>query len=222
MNLLEAIENRKSIRKFKPDPLSRVMLQEILQAALRAPSAINTQPWECWVVGGETLQQLSRELFAEGTKETPSRADFRLTEIWKDTYLNRMRENGKGLFGLLGIDRQDREKRKAFSLSMYKFFDAPQVIFLCLDSSLGDYSLFDCGCFALNICLLATSKGLGTCIQHSGVHYPDIIRKYVPIPAEKQILVAISIGYPDEQAVVNRFRSTRETLENVVHWEDLT
>jgi nitroreductase len=222
MNLLEAIENRKSIRKFKPDPLSRVMLQEILQAALRAPSAINTQPWECWVVGGETLQQLSRELFAEGTKETPSRADFRLTEIWKDTYLNRMRENGRGLFGLLGIDRQDREKRKAFSLSMYKFFDAPQVIFLCLDSSLGDYSLFDCGCFALNICLLATSKGLGTCIQHSGVHYPDIIRKHVPIPAEKQILVAISIGYPDEQAVVNRFRSTRETLENVVHWEDLT
>lgn len=129
MQLLEAIENRKSIRKFKPDPLSRVMLQEILQAALRAPSAINTQPWECWVVGGETLQQLSRELFAEGTKEAPSRADFKLTEIWKDSYLNRMRENGKGLFGLLGIERQDREKRKAFSLSMYKFFDAPQVIF---------------------------------------------------------------------------------------------
>jgi len=221
MNLLEAIENRKSIRKFKPDPLSRVMLKEILQAALRAPSAINTQPWECWVVGGETLQQLSRELFAEATKESPSRAEFKLTEIWKDTYLNRMRENGKGLFGLLGIERQDREKRKAFSLSMNKFFGAPQVIFLCLDSSLGDYSLVDCGCFALNICLLATSKGLGACIQESGVRYPDIIRKYVPIPVEKKILVAIAIGYPDEQAVINRFRSTRETLENVVHWEDL-
>ena len=222
MKLLEAIENRKSIRKFKPDPFSRVVLQEILQAALRAPSAINTQPWECWVVGGETLQSLSRELYAEATKDLPSRADFKLTEIWKDTYLNRMRENGKGLFGLLGIERQDREKRKAFSLSMNKFFDAPQVIFLCLDSSLGDYSLFDCGCFAMNICLLATSKGLGTCIQHSGVHYPDIIRKYVPIPVEKKILVAIAIGYPDEQAVINRFRSTRETLENVVHWKDLT
>ncbi len=222
MKLLEAIENRKSIRQFKPDPLSRIMLQEILQAALRAPSAINTQPWECWVVGGETLQQLSRELFTEVTKESPSRADFQLTEIWKDTYLNRMRENGKGLFGLLGIEGQDREERKAFSLSMNKFFDAPQVIFLCLDSSLGDYSLFDCGCFAMNICLLATSKGLGTCIQHSGVHYPDIIRKYVPIPVEKKILVAIAVGYPDEQAAINRFRSTREALENVVHWEDLT
>ena len=132
-----------------------------------------------------------------------------------------MRENGKGLFGLLGIERQDKEKRKAFTLSMHKIFDAPQVIFLCLDSSLADYSLFDCGCFAQNICLLATSRGLGTCIQHSGVHDPDIIRKYVPIPVEKKFLVAISIGYPDEQAVINQFRSNRETLEKVVHWESL-
>ena len=135
--------------------------------------------------------------------------------------MNRMRENGKGLFGLLGIDRQDKEKRKAFTLSMHKFFGAPQVIFLCLDSSLGDYSVFDCGCFTQNVCLLAASKGLGTCIQQSGVHYPDIIRKHVPIPAEKKILIAIAIGYPDEQAMVNQFRSNREPLEKVVHWEDL-
>jgi len=50
----------------------------------------------------------------------------------------------------------------------------------------------------------------------------DIIRKYAPIPEEKKILVAIAIGYPDEGAMVNRFRSRRELLENVVHWVDLT
>ena len=222
MELLEAIHNRLSIRKFKPAPVPRVILEEILQAALRAPSAINTQPWECWVVGGETLQQLSREMYAEGAKGSPSHADCKLSEIWKDAYMDRMRENGKRLFGLLGIERQDKEKRNAFALSMYNFFDAPQVVFLCLDSSLGDYSVFDCGCFTQNICLLAIGKGLGTCIQHSGVHYPDIIRKYVPIPGEKKILVAISIGYLDEQAVVNQFRSNRESLEKVVHWEGVT
>lgn len=222
MELLKVIQERKSIRKFKSDPVPRVILQEILQAALRAPSAINTQPWECWVVGGETLKKLGQALYEEGANEKPSRADFKLPETWKDAYLNRMRDNGKRLFGLLGIDRQDKEKRRAFALSMYKFFDAPQVIFLCLDASLGDYSLFDCGCFVQTICLLATAKGLGTCIQHSGVHYPDIIRKYVPIPEEKKILVAIAIGHPDGEAVINRFRSNREALENIVHWEDLT
>ncbi len=221
MEILEAIQNRKSIRKFKPDPVPRVLLQEILQAALRAPSAINTQPWECWIAEGEAFQQLGQELYTEVEKGSPSRADFKLNEIWKDAYLNRMRENGKGLFGLLGIDRQDKEKRKAFSLSMYKFFGAPAAIFLCLDSSLGAYSIFDCGCFTQNICLLAFSKGLGTCIQHSTVNYPDIIRKYVPIPVEKKILVAVSIGYPHEDAPVNRFRSSRDPLEKVIHWEPL-
>ena len=219
MELLQAVRNRRSIRQFKADPVSRELLQEILQAAVWAPSAINAQPWECWVVGGDSLQRMGGEMYAEAEKESPSRADFKLTERWKDAYLSRMRENGKGLFGILGIERQDKEKRKAFGLSMYRFFGAPQAIFLCLDSSLGEYSVFDCGCFARNLCLVALSLGLGTCIQHSAVNYPDIIRKHVPIPAEKKILAAISIGYPDEEANVNRFRSSREPLEKAVHWQ---
>ncbi len=222
MELFQAIDGRKSIRKFRSEPVERALLAEILQAAIRAPSAINTQPWECWVAGGKTLRQLSQEMFEEAAKGRPSRSDFKLQKTWEEPFLNRMRDNGKGLFGLLGIERHDKEKREAFSLSMYRFFDAPQVIFVCLDASLGAYSLFDCGGFVQTVCLLASEKGLGTCIQHSGVNYPDIIRKYVPIPEEKKILVAIAIGYPDEEAVVNRFRSNREPLENVVHWMDLT
>ena len=222
MELLEVIQERKSIRKFGSDPVPRAVLQEILRAALRAPSAINTQPWECWIVGGETLRQLSRSMVEEAKKGSAVRSDFSLQETWKDAYMNRMRENGKRLFSLLGIDRQDKEKRTAFHLSMYRFFDAPQVIFVCLDAGLREYSIFDSGCFVQNICLLATAGGLGTCIQHSGVNYPDIIRKYVPIPEEKKILVAIAIGHPDPEAVVNRFRSNREPLENVTHWVDLT
>ena len=104
---------------------------------------------------------------------------------------------------------------------MLKFFDAPQAIFLCLDAGLGDLSLFDCGCFVQTICLLATSKGLGTCIQQSGVFYPDIIRKYMAIPEEKKILIAVTIGHPDWGALINQFRSNRESLENLVHWQDV-
>jgi nitroreductase len=221
MEVLRAVVERRSIRKFRSEPVERALLGEILQAAVRAPSAINTQPWECWVVGGKTLGMLSQEIFAEAAEGRPHRSDFELQKTWKEPFLNRMRDNGKGLFGLLGIERHDKEKKEAFSLSMYRFFDAPQVIFVCLDASLGAYAVFDCGGFVQTICLLATAKGLGTCIQHSGVNYPDIIRKYVPIPEEKEILVAIAIGYPDEEAMVNRFRSNREPLENVVHWMDL-
>jgi len=222
MELFQAVAERKSIRKFKSEPVERALLAEILKAALRAPSAINTQPWECWVVGGKTLRILSQEMFAEAAAGKPPCSDFELQKPRKEPFLSRMRDNGKGLFGLLGIERQDKEKREAFSLSMYKFFDAPQVIFVCLEARLGWYGVFDCGGFVQTVCLLATEKGLGTCIQHSGVNYPDIIRKYLPIPEEKKILAAVAIGYPDEEAVVNRFRSNREPLEKVVYWTDLT
>jgi len=222
MDLSRAVSERRSFRKFRSEPVEKALFAGILQAALRAPSAINTQPWECWVVGGETLRKLSQEMFAEAAGGKPHRSDFELQQPGKEPFLSRMRDNGKGLFSLLGIERHDKEKREAFSLSMYKFFEAPQVIFVCLDASLGAYGVFDCGGFVQTICLLATEKGLGTCIQHSGVNYPDIIRKYVPIPEEKKILVAVAIGYPDEGAMVNRFRSNREPLENVVHWVDLT
>jgi nitroreductase len=129
-----------------------------------------------------------------------------------------MRENGGRLWAILGIDRHDRESREAFNLSMYKFYGAPQVIFVCLDESLGHYSIFDCGCFVQTICLLATSKGLGTCILASAVRYPDIIRKHVPIPREKKLLIGVAIGYPDYGATINQFQSNREPLENIVHW----
>jgi len=220
MEILRAVHERKSIRKFKSDPVPRVMLEEILEAAQRSPSAIHTQPWECWAVGGETAKQLAEEIYRAGQNDEVSRADFPFIGQWKEVYINRMRENGKRLFGLLGI-QQDREGRRAFSLSMYKFYDAPQVIYVCLDESLGHYSIFDCGCFAQTVCLMAASKGLGTCILESAVRYPDIIRKHLGIPPQKKILVGIAIGHPDSGAIINEFTSSREPLENVVQWLDI-
>jgi nitroreductase len=131
-----------------------------------------------------------------------------------------MRENGKQLWGLLGFDRHDKTQRRFFYLSMLRFFDAPQAILLCLDGELGGLSLFDCGFFVQNICLLATERGLGTCIEQAGVFYPDVVRRYVAIPPDKKLVVAIAIGYPDEEAVLNQFRSKRGPLEEFVHWQE--
>lgn len=60
MDLIEAIRKRKSIRKFKPDPVPQGVLREILEIASRAPSAMNTQPWEFVVIAGEVLERIRR------------------------------------------------------------------------------------------------------------------------------------------------------------------
>jgi nitroreductase len=219
MEILRAIQERKSIRKFKPDPVPREMIEEILQAAQRSPSAINTQPWECWVAGAEITKQLAQEMYQAGENGEVTHPDFHITERWEEVYMNRMRENGKRLFGMLGI--QGQEGKKAFALSMFKFYEAPHVIYVCLDESLGPYAIFDCGCYVQTLCLLAASKGLGTCIMDSAVRYPSIVRKHLRIPPQKRILVGIAIGHPDHEAIINQFESNRESLENVVHWQDI-
>jgi nitroreductase len=221
MEILRVIRERKSIRKFKSELVSKSMLEKILIAAHRSPSAINTQPWECWVVGGGTVIRLAGEMYQAGKNREVPHPDFQLTKQWKEVYINRVRENGKRLFSLLGIDRQDQERRKAFNLLSYRFYDAPQIIFVVMDESLGYYSIFDCGCFVQTVCLVSTSMGLGTCILESAVHFPNIIRKYVPIPKEKKIIVGIAIGYPDNEATVNQFISTRDPLDNFVKWQDV-
>lgn len=218
MEIMEAVMTRKSTRAFRPTPVPEEFLKEILQAAIRSPSSINTQPWECWVVQGETTRRLAEELYREAQNGGLPRPYFHLTHHWKEVYRNRMKENGKLLFGSLGINAGDREARKAFNLSMYTFYGAPQVLFVCLDESLGPYSIFDCGCLAQTICLLATSRGLGTCILESAIRYPDIIRKYVPIPPDKWPLVGIAIGYPDHESAITRIESNREPLAKIVQW----
>ena len=100
----------------------------------------------------------------------------------------------------------------------FRYFDAPAGIILSMDSSLKPVSWFDMGNLTQTICLTAASYGLGTCIHDTGIAYPDVIRKYVPIPESKQLVISMAIGYPDWDFPANELHSEREPLENVVTW----
>ena len=60
MDIVEAIRVQKSIRDFKPDPVPKKIIKEILEIASRAPSAMNTQPWEFTVLTGDVLEDVRR------------------------------------------------------------------------------------------------------------------------------------------------------------------
>jgi nitroreductase len=60
MDIVEAIRTRRSIRGFKPDPVPKKVIGEILEIASRAPSAMNTQPWEFTVLTGDVLEDVRR------------------------------------------------------------------------------------------------------------------------------------------------------------------
>ncbi len=218
MELLEGIETRKSIRAFKSTPVSRETIERILKSAGNSPSQINTQPWEVAVVTGKKKEELSKiiyDLANSGTKPNP---DVPFQATWPPELEKRLGSHGERRFKSLGIERANEEQRKELRLANFKFFGAPCVLLILMDSTLGPLSLVDLGVFTQSIGLAAHSLGLGSCLQASSVGYPDAIRRYLDIPKNKKIILAISLGYPDFEARMNVYRSQKIGIEEFVKW----
>ena len=218
MDIIETIRARKSIRGYKPDPVPKEIIREILEIASRSPSAINTQPWEVTVVTGEVLQNLNQgnmEMDAAGATPNP---DVPFVP-YEDKYKQRQAELGIQMFEIMGIAREDKAKRVQWGQRGRRYFDAPAAIMVYMDRSLkGAFSLVDIGIFIQTICLTALSYGLGTCIMGRGVWYPEIVRKFTNIPESAQIVIAITIGYPDWDFPANKVVSPREPIDSAVTW----
>jgi nitroreductase len=220
MDLIEAIRRRKSIRKFKPDPVPRDVLREILGIASRAPSAMNTQPWEFVVMAGEVLERVRRanlEKLHAGQALQPEHPVIGWPQ--DSVYRRRQVELGMALFRLMDIPRNDPVKRMQWLERGFRYFDAPAAVILAADRMLGTGEpLLDLGAVMQTLCLAALDHGLGTCIEDQGVMYPDVIREQTGIPAQKRLIIAIAIGYPEEDFPANRIESLREPVDDVTTW----
>jgi nitroreductase len=218
MDVIEAIDTRKSVRAFKADPIPKATMEAIMKAALRAPSWANTQPWEFAVLGGEMMEKVRAAMLDKvGAEETPN-PDLP-PPTFEGVYRERMRDTGQRLFAQLGIARDDREARQNWMLGMYRFFDAPHLVVVSVDASLSQLSLLDVGLTLENLMLAAWHFGVGTCAEAAAVLYPDVLRSLLKIPESKRIVVGIALGYPDMSNPVTNYRSDREPLEALVAWQ---
>jgi len=225
MDVVEAINQRKSIRAFKSAPVPKEILREIMELAQRAPSWGNTQPWEFAIATGKKLEEIRQGFVEKATTAAADNPDIPRPRGFSQPYDTRYRALGRKVLELKGISREDREKRMRWILQGLRSFEAPCVIYIYIDRTLyqqGDmlniWPLFDCGLVAENIMLLATAQGLGTVAQIQTVLYPDVLRKVLGIAASKLIVLGIAVGYPDWSDPVNQLRSEREPLDNVSTW----
>jgi len=220
MDVIEAVRKRKSIRGYKPDPVPKEVLEQILELANRAPSAMNTQPWEFTLLTGDVLENVKRtnvELLKSGAQPNPEH----VVVSWprESIYRQRQVDLAKLLFQLMDIPREDAEKRAKWMERGFRYFDAPTVIIVSVDRCLSESGpLIDIGAVMQTICLTALHFDLGTCIEDQGVAYPEGLRKYAHIPESKRIIMAIAIGYPDWDFPANKLETEREPTKNVTTW----
>jgi nitroreductase len=112
----------------------------------------------------------------------------------------RSREHGARRLATLGLARDDAEGREKLRLMNFEFYGAPCALFLFMDGSLGEWSIFDMGLCAQTLILAAHSLGVESCLQASVTNYAPEIKKF-PVPQTKKLVICISLGYPDEKAI---------------------
>ncbi len=215
MDISEAINLRKSIRAFKPDPIPLIILKQILEEAVRAPSWANTQPWEFAIAAGKPLDEIRKGFLEKGLASVSP--DVNRPPEFPKNYADRIRSLDK-LNKL--VTKEDWDSRR---VQNFKHFGAPAVIYLLTgrefyyqSKGLNVWALYDCGSVIENIMLLGPKYGLGTIAQAQAVVYPDVLRKVLAIPESKIIILGIAIGYPDWNNPVNQFRTEREPLDKIV------
>jgi len=215
MELIEAMRTRKSIRGYKPEPVPMEILKKVLETATHSPSAMNTQPWEVTVLTGETLDKVRRaniEMLRSGAE--PWR---RIS--YQGVHRKRQVDLAVQIFKLMGIAREDKEKRAQWMERGFRFFDAPAAIILSVDSSVPEWlALLDIGAFCQSICLAALEYGLGTCIEDQGTMFPDVLRRFTGIPESKNTVISIAIGYPDGDFPANKLETDREPVDSITTW----
>lgn len=211
----EAIQTRRSVRAFKPDPVAHETVEHILALASRSPSGTNTQPWNVHVFIGEAKGRLSQSVLDAFWNEPGKHESDRLHYLgkWRDPYLARRRKVGWDLYGLAGIEKGEHEKTRAFHARNYEFFGAPVGMIFTIDNDMGWMSWLDYGMFIQNICLAARGQGLHSCPQAAWGSYHDVIEKHLNLPPTQLVHCGLSLGYEDTQVKVNQLETVREPVE---------
>jgi len=168
MDVIEAINQRKSIRSFKPDPVPPDLLKKIVGGSLRSPSASNSQPWEFAVVSGKKLEEI-KKAYLDNSGNKPC-FDIPISLKYPEPWSSRRAAVMAGVLEKLGIAREDKQKRIEWGLNAHRLWGAPSCIYIMVDrsffyfegSTANVWNVFDCGLITQNILLLATANGLGS------------------------------------------------------------
>lgn len=210
-DILEVMTSRKSIRRYKTDPVSDDMLDKILESARWAPTGENYQPWRFIVVRDQETRNRIGDLAQVGSGS-------RMTAWY---CLGHMQERFAGI--------QDPEKRASVLRFMYSgevsAFAKQSPVVIAVIGTLMEGSVdvpYDLSAAIENMLLMAHAQGLGGCWVHGPVASTRDAKKFkqiLGIPAgmgEYKVIAYVSIGWPAE---ARRHPRPKKKLEELVYWE---
>jgi nitroreductase len=214
----EVVRGRRSTRGYLRKPVPKALITEVIELAMRAPSSLNTQPWNFYVVSGDALDRIRAGNTERTLAGVPDSREFRSHGAYEGQHRERQIDIAKQLFGAMGIERHDKAARQDWVLRGFRQFDAPVSIVVTYDRSIhgGDIAPFDCGAVTNALVNAAWSRGLGCVINSQGIMQSPVVREHAGIPDDQVIMICVAMGYPDDSFPANAVVSHRKPVEETV------
>jgi len=215
MQFDDVIFGRRSTRGYLDKPVPKELIAEILKLAMRAPSSMNTQPYNFYVITGEPLAKIRAGNTERMLAGVPQSREFRTGVAFDGVHRERQIGVAKQLFGAMGIERDDKEGRQDWVMRGFRQFDAPVCVIITYDKVLdgSDDTPFDCGAVATALVNAAWSRGLGTVINSQGIMQSPVVREHAGIADDQVIMKSIALGWPDDSFPANAVVSERKPVE---------
>jgi nitroreductase len=218
MSVSDALAKRVSVRAFRNTLVPQAVLDEIFTMARQAPSNCNVQPCRVYVVSGARKDQLKDELIGAVLSGKPANPDFEWDIKYQGEHRERQFGSANALYGAMGIERTDKQRRQAAMLRNWNFFDAPHAAFFTMAKYLKLTGAVDLGVYAQTLAMLMTERGISSCMQGALGMFPDPARKMFGLPDDAGILFGMSFGYADDDAPANKTRTDRVSLDTMVQF----
>ncbi len=218
------VKGRRSIRGYRPRPVPQSLIREILEVAMRAPSSMNTQPWNFTVLTGEPLDKIRAGNTERNLAGTPESREFRTGQPFAGEHRERQIGVAKQLFGAMGIAREDKDARLDWVLRGFRQFDAPVCIIITYDRAVdgSDDTPFDCGAVSNALVNAAWARGLGAVINSQGIMQSPVVREHAGIADDQVIMKSIALGYPDHDFPANAVVSHRKSVDEAARFVGFT
>jgi nitroreductase len=215
MDFDEVVRGRRSIRGYLNKPVPQALIREVLELAMRAPTSLNTQPWNFYVVSGAVLDRIRQGNVERNLAGVPDSREFRMGPGYQGVHRERQIEIAKQLFAAMGIERGDQAKRQEWVLRGFRQFDAPVSVVVTYDRSIqgSDIAPFDCGGVVNALVHAAWSRGLGCVINSQGIMQSPVVRAEACIPDDQVIQTCVAMGWPDDTFAANAVVSRRKSVD---------
>ncbi len=216
MSVVEALNNRRSIRAFKDTPIPDQELKEIFKQAQQSPSNCNVQPWQTYIVSGAKKDALKDALIGELMSGQGPKPDFNWSAKYSGVHRERQFGSADKLYSALDIAREDKSARQMAMVKNWEFFGAPHVAFFTMDKYLDIMGAVDIGIYTQSLALLLQERGISSCFQGALSQFPQPARELFNLSEDQGILFGMSFGYADDEAMVNTTITERADLSDAV------